>query len=82
MAAHGRGGAMPDIPTYNSMRTLVFLMVAKRVTAIANDCLARGYPSSLPAAVIERAATPSMVCFICVCLIWFFYVYFVLLFEL
>jgi len=57
LAAHGRGGALPDIPAYNARRTLVFLMVAKRVERVAADCTARDYPSTLPAAVIERAAT-------------------------
>jgi siroheme synthase len=57
LAAHGRGGALPDIPTYNARRTLVFLMVAKRVERVAADCIAREYPHTLPAAVIERAAT-------------------------
>lgn len=58
LAAHGRGGAMPDIPAFSATRTLVLLMVAKRVAAIADACLERGYPSALPVAVIERAATP------------------------
>lgn len=57
LAAHGRGGALPDIPPFSAMRTLVFLMVAKRVAVIASECAARGYPATLPAAVIERAAT-------------------------
>ncbi len=50
----GRGGTFPDLPGYDSGRTLVMLMAVGRIPFLLNDLTSRGYPADTPVAVVER----------------------------
>jgi len=52
-------GTMPDFPSYSTRRTLVFLMAIGSSNEIVRALLEQGYPSSLPAAVVEKATCPN-----------------------
>jgi len=58
LSAHLRNGAYPSIPAFNPTRTVIFLMVVKRLSNICAMLQSEAiYPSSFPAAVVEKATT-------------------------
>lgn len=55
----GRKGAAPEPPEYVPTRTVVFLMALHRLAALLESLRLKGYPSSTPCAVLERASCPD-----------------------
>lgn len=55
----GRKGAPLDPPEFVASRTIVLLMSLHRLQALIDSLLAKGYPASLPVAVLERASCPD-----------------------
>lgn len=56
---YGKDAEVMDIPEYNDDRTIVMLMAVGRIDEISrNMTLYKGYPSSTPVAIIEKATTP------------------------
>ena len=56
----GRGGGFPDLPPWDSSRTLVLLMAVGRAGKLRDDlCVGKGYPEGTPVCVIERATQPD-----------------------
>jgi uroporphyrin-III C-methyltransferase len=52
----GRGGSVPDLPPYDSNRTLVMLMGVGRIPTLREDLVGgKGYPDDTPVAIIERS---------------------------
>ena len=54
LSGRGQNGAFPDIPQYQPKRTTVFLMVMKRIGQIVQQMLDKGYPATLPCAILEK----------------------------
>ncbi|KAI9340568.1 tetrapyrrole methylase [Obelidium mucronatum] len=55
LTARGENGAWPDVPSWGSgMRTTVIFMPIARMKGLSDLMISRGYPSDLPAAVIEK----------------------------
>lgn len=55
-----KGGTFPDLPDYCPTRTLVLLMAVGKLGTLFVSCLAaKGYPSSLPLAIVEDASLPT-----------------------
>ena len=50
-----KGGDVAGLPEHAPHRTTVLLMGVARLPTLARDLYARGYPPSLPAAIIEKA---------------------------
>jgi uroporphyrin-III C-methyltransferase len=55
----GRKGAPLDPPDFVETRTLVLLMSLHRLSALVDDLTKKGYPRTLPVAVLERASCPD-----------------------
>lgn len=55
----GRKGAPLDPPEFVASRTIVLLMSLHRLQALIDSLLAKGYPTDLPVAVLERASCPD-----------------------
>ena len=55
----GRKGAPLDPPDFVASRTLVLLMSLHRLSALVDDLIKKGYPQTLPVAVLERASCPD-----------------------
>ena len=55
---YGRDGITVDVPPYCSDRTVVLLMAVGRLSEIASNMTAVGYPPTTPVAIIEKATTP------------------------
>ncbi|KAG0286245.1 hypothetical protein BGZ96_009611 [Linnemannia gamsii] len=58
----GKLDTIPDMPTYVSYRTTVFLMALHRLEDLVQDLLRAGYPLDLPVAVVERASAKDQRC--------------------
>ena len=52
---HGAAGALPDLPPYAPLRTLVLLMAVGRLRALQAQLRAAGYPDATSVAIVERA---------------------------
>lgn len=59
LTGQGRGGSVPHPPAWDSSTTYIYLMAVSRFASIAEQLLARGFPSDTPAACIERATHPD-----------------------
>jgi uroporphyrin-III C-methyltransferase len=56
----GKKNTIPEIPTYNPVRTTVFLMACHRIRDITKDLMEKGkYPSDCPCVIIEKASFPD-----------------------
>ena len=63
----GRKGSVPDVPSYRSTRTVVFLMALHRLSSLIDSLLlldpssstTPAWPRHTPCAVIERASCPD-----------------------
>ncbi|KAF2241380.1 uroporphyrin-III C-methyltransferas-like protein [Trematosphaeria pertusa] len=55
----GRKGAAPEPPEYVPSRTVIFLMALHRLSSLVESLHSKGYPSSTPCAVLERASCPD-----------------------
>ncbi|KAH8149305.1 uncharacterized protein LAJ45_06845 [Morchella importuna] len=55
----GRKGAAPDPPEYVASRTVVFLMALHRLDALVKELEGKGWPLTVPCAVVERASCPD-----------------------
>ena len=57
--AHGKYDTYPDLPEFDLAQSTVYLMSVSRLQNLAKALIGKGYPSSLPVAVIERATMPE-----------------------
>jgi uroporphyrin-III C-methyltransferase len=55
---YGQDSKDVDVPEYVEDRTVVLLMAVGRIAAIAKRLVMKGYPTSTPVAIIEKATTP------------------------
>jgi len=55
---YGKGGVEVEVPEYCNDRTIVLLMAVGRIEEIACSMVAKGFPSTTPVAIVERATTP------------------------
>jgi len=56
----GRNNTSPELPSFDEQTTTVFLMAVGRLPELCAGLQERGYPSTCPAAVVERAGCPDM----------------------
>ncbi|KAJ3145279.1 hypothetical protein HK101_002513 [Irineochytrium annulatum] len=56
LSARGENGSMPEPPTWNEKRTTVVMMPVARMGALSDLLVDAGYPSSTPAAVVEKGS--------------------------
>lgn len=56
---YGREASAVPLPEYRENSTLVFLMAVGRISAIASELIASGYPVDTPVGIVEKATTPA-----------------------
>ena len=56
---YGQDAAVIDVPAYKADTTVVLLMAVGRIGEIAFKMVSKGFPSSTPVAIIEKATTPQ-----------------------
>ncbi|PVU96211.1 hypothetical protein BB561_001331 [Smittium simulii] len=55
LSGNNRFNQLPEIPNYLKTRTLVFLMVAKKLNPVCDLLLKHNYPLELPVSILENA---------------------------
>ncbi len=56
---YGMKSLIPSMRTFDKNHTTIFLMAVSRLRNLCIQMIDAGYPSDLPAAIVERASTPS-----------------------
>lgn len=56
---YGANSTHVDLPFYHDQTTLVLLMAVGRIEEISKELLNKGYPSTTPVSIIEKATTPE-----------------------